>query len=283
MVRIGFVRWLIQVLKKSENGGRTSFTLSLVPQASAYKALVKEWKGTRSELVEKTIPTETLSVRRIEDTYELNSIRIMTFCNSLAQELASNAVNQSIATGLVDFEAQNKSASIYIVKTALMRAIERGESDPLERVAEIDLVRDMRELREERQRQIEERARIAREAWEAHQVDAALRSAESDKSVAISYDLLYSMLNDNECDEAKKSGRVTVNTLGGTFIVPVTTHGLVRQYDNDKKYVTSHCIVFQDYGLPVGDEALMKIALLKTDPKKFLSISNKFPEQHYFR
>jgi hypothetical protein len=283
MVRIGFVRWLIQAIKKPENCGRTSFTFSLIPQANTYKALVKEWSGIRSNLVEKSIPTQTLSVTQIEDTYELNAIRIMNIVNSLASELANKAVNFSIATGLVDFEEYNKTASTYIVKTALVQAAARGESDPIEQLPEIDLIRDMRELRDERNRQIEERARLAREQWEAHQVDAARRAAVSDKAAAISFDLLYSMLSESEREEAKAHGRVTVKITAGTFIVPVSQHGLVRQYDNDKKYVISHCIVFQDYSIPVGDEALMKIALLKTDPKQFLKVSNKFPEQHYFR
>jgi hypothetical protein len=40
--------------------------------------------------------------------------------------------------------------------------------------------------------------------------------------------------------------------------------------------MASYCVVFRDWSIPLGDEVLMKIALLKACPKKFFDVANKF-------
>mgnify|MGYP007017489555 CR=1 FL=1 len=72
----------------------------------------------------------------------------------------------------------------------------------------------------------------------------------------------------------------TATQIGGTFVVPVSAHGLVEHYENGV-YKASYCIIFQDYSIPVGDEALMKVALLKADPKKFFQTANRFDQKFH--
>lgn len=282
MIRIGFIRWLVGVSKKSLNGGRTELTCSLTPHASRYKSMVKIWHGLRSEVIERETDVSAQSASRVEDTYGLNGLKQAAIMKSMADELASRTVNYCVNIGIVDFEGFSLQAAIFLVRTAIMNAVRDDVSDKLERVAFVDLVPDMNAVRAERDRaKLEAQAR-QQAAWNRHHADAAERNAAAAGALALSFDLLYSMLNSVERKEAETTGKVTVKTLAGDFVVPITAHGLVKHYV-EGKYVVSLCVVFQDYSIPVGDEALMKIALLKTDPQRFIRTANKFVEGDYGR
>lgn len=286
MIRIGFIRWLVQVSKKSAGRGQTTFSCSLTPHASRYKSMVKIWKGLKSEVVERETDVSAQSAARTEETYSMNGLKECALMKSMADELASRTVNYCINLGIVDFEGFDLRASIFLVRTAIMNAVCADVSDPIETIPFIDLVADMRAVREERQRAQREAEERQRAAWNQHQEEYAARRheerKEKDAAYALSFDLLYSMLNSVERKEAKETGKVTVKTMLGEFVVPIAAHGLVKQYV-DGKYVISHCVVFQDYSIPVGDEALMKIALLKVDPSRFIKVGNKFVESEYGR
>lgn len=275
MVRIGFVRWLIQAISRPLNGGKTEISLSLIPQAIRYQVLTKSG--------EQDVSAKTLAVSRIEDNYEIwRGKRLVEIVNELAAELAGDAIRYSTNIGLVDYEGQNVFLVHYIVKTAIIKAAERNVSDPIERVDFIDLAADMREIRAERERQAAERVARQAEARRQHNAEAAIRNERAEKSMQVSFDLLRGFLSDSEKAEMEKAGHVTVKTLCGDFVVPTTAHGLVKQYENGV-YKVSHCVVFSDYSIPVGDEILMKIAFLKADPAMFLKTSVKFVEDGIHR
>jgi len=141
-------------------------------------------------------------------------------------------------------------------------------------------------MKAEREVALIEAQRIQAEAYEAHQAEYQALNAERLKHaqgvIKKSLELLKQFLTKAEREELDAKGHVTINIAAGSFVVPVTSHGLVKQYVG-KEYISSYCIVFQDYSLPVGDEALMKIALLKADPDKFFKTANKFHEYHFRR
>jgi len=290
MVRVGFVRWFIQVALRPENNGQTSINLALIPQGKVYRSLVKQWHGVHAEIIEKDVPVIEQSVRQVEDTWGLKANKIMAISIQLADELASRVVKYCTDIGIVDYAEYNPAGAIWLVKTAILRAIETNNNDAIERVEKIDLIQNMKDCRLERERQQIERERIERERYAAHLAEQNARyeaerpareareKAEKEvreTSLKTSMDLLYSFLNSKEKKEAEMRGCVTINNLAGTFVVPVSAHGLVEHYENGN-YKASYCIVFQDYSIPVGDEALMKVALLKADPKKFFQTANKF-------
>ena len=282
MVRIGFIRWFVEVERKPMNGGRTELSVRLIPQAKQYRALVKEFAGVRSSLVEKDIELQSVVYRQIEDSFGLNAAKTIGILRDLARSIASDTVQMCLNRGIVDYENYDKRAAEYIVSCAIMRAVETDAKDEIESVESIDLIADMRALREERHRQEEEQARLRQEAWEAHNAEAVARAKVRDESTKTSFELLYSMLNAAERHEAETKGQVTVKNLSGEFVVPVSAHGLVKQYI-EGEYKASYCIVFQDWNLPLGDETLMKIALLKTNPDRFFKVANKFIETGHRR
>jgi hypothetical protein len=280
MVRVGFVRWFVNVKLVPQNGGMTRLQFDLIPQADTYHTLVKVWEGIRSKVEERNVPVVTQSVSAVELNYDLRAAKLMQYIRTLSSELADKVVNHCIGLGIVDYIGYDKSAAVYIVRTALQNAAFKNQSDnEQERVALIDLVPDMRACQVERERQRAEAHRMAAEAWAVHQAEALERRKHGDKALAVSFDLLYSMLTPAETEEAKSKYQVTVKTPSCDMVVPVHQHGLVKQYI-DGKYTASYCVVFQDYSIPVGDEVLMKIALIKADPKRFFQVANKFVESN---
>ena len=288
MVRVGFVRWLVECGLIPKNHGMSKILFRLTPQADTYHSLVKVWHGIRSELEEVDIPTVAHEVSASELTYDLKPAKLMQHINILASELADRVVNYCINRGIVDYQGYDKAAAVYIVKTSLVNAAIANRSDPLERETRIDLVPDMRACIEERQRAAEERQRAAEEAWRQHQAEweahreereaqARVEQEEYEKANKVSFDLLYSMLTPAEAKEAKETHWVTIKTLMGDFKIPVCAHGLTKLYV-EGKYKASYCVVFADHRIPCGDEVLMKVALLKTDPERFLRVANKFYE-----
>jgi hypothetical protein len=261
------------------NHGMTRIQFRMVPQADTYHSLVKVWHGVRSELVEQDITVESWESKQDELTYDLKAARLLQYANSLAAELADNVVRYCVNKGIVDYQGYDQRAANLIVKTALVNAAIAGRSDPLDREGRIDLVPDMRACIAEREREQVERQRVAAEAYAQHQAERLEHLKVQDKATAVSFDLLYSFLTPAEAEEAKKTHWITVKTLLGDFKVPVCAHGLAKLYV-DGKYKASYCVVFADYRIPVGDEVLMKVALLKTDPERFIKTAHKFVESN---
>jgi len=276
MIRIGLSRWFIQAAKTPAPNGHVKISLTMVPQASRFRVLVKHWHGLRDELVERDIEVEPILVERSELRYDLErkALREATVWQLLAGELASSAVESCLRQGIVDCAGYDRAAGIWLVKTALMKNVERGQSDVPETTEYIDLAADMRAIREERERQRIERERLARNAYAAHVEELARRERERPET-KLSFELLYSLISAAEKKEAEEKGRITIRNVFGEFRIPVATYGLVERYV-DKVYEASYCIVFKDHSIPLGDECLMKIALLKTDPQKFLKTANRF-------
>lgn len=282
MVRVGLSRWYVQVSKAAAPRGEVEYCLALAPQAKRYRVLAKQWSGLRCELVEKEAAVRPLcsTFTGLRYDFDTHPAREVMLLRQTAEELASRAVELCLQQGIVDFEGFDKAAAVYIVHAAIMRCAERGQSETPETAEAVDLVPDMRAIRQERERQQRERERLAREAYEAHLEEMARRAEYAAPEEKVSFDLLHSILSPSERQEAAEHRRVTIRNSLGDFIVPVSMHGLVRHYA-DGKYVTSYCVVFRDYTIPIGDEVLMKVALLKADPHKFLKAANRIPERYF--
>jgi hypothetical protein len=277
MIRIGFVRWFITVVKRPMNFGMVEYEFKLISQGIRYGYLVSAWHGVNNSLEERIVEPQDFAVKRREDRYGLSPAKEAVLIDSLATEIASSAVHYSIGVGIVDFDDFGIPGAIHLVKTALVNAAATGESDVIERVPFIDLIADMRELRAERDRE-----RLAQEAaFDQRREEAAAAEYEMNKkrkgAVAKSFKLLETMLKPSEMEEARAHGRITIKTIGGDFVIPTTSHGLVKHYV-DGVYKVSYCVMFKDHTLPIGDEILMKVALIKTDPAKFIKTANKFVE-----
>ena len=259
-------------------------SICLVPQAEKYRVSKVSWSGIHRSIENVEVPALIVSAKRSELEYDLQAKVEATAWGEMADSLATDAVTQCMNSGLVDYAEFEKKLAIYMVKIAIMKAVEKGESDPIERVPMIDLVSDMEELREERKRLAAEAARIAAEAYEAHHEEMRLRNAVVTKNkkefAKKSMGLLYDHLTEKEAEEAKTRGYVTVRNFIGEFRVPVKTHGMISEIQNGK-CVGLHCVVFADWSIPIGDETLMKIILLKADPKRLLKVANKFPTDRY--
>ena len=284
MVRIGLTRWFVDVRKESMPRGEIRFVLALQPQASRYRVLEHRWAGIHDEWVEREVEAKGIEIARVGLAYDLacNPVRQMELLCNAASDLATQAVEYALRHGLVSFASFDKSASVYVVRTIVLRAVERGQSDVPELVERIDLVAEMRAIREERERQALELERLQREAYMVHLEEAARRATSRSESAATSFDLLYSFLSERETKEAREKGHVTVETAAGVFVVPVLVHGMVERYVNGQ-CEGNYCVVFRDWMIPLGDEVLMKIALLKADPHKFLRVANRFHPQHVWR
>ena len=293
MIRIGLVRFDILASVSDLRDGRDQFILKLQPQAKRYKILFQEWQNNEEVFVDKDILAEPFEVSFAEPRTDLRAIASSSA--KVADELASQAVRGCFKTGLVDGLEANSLAACYIVKMAVLNAVKRNEFDvPAAPIELIDLARDMREMAEERKRRREEEKRLARERWEAHQAEAKARweAGAADRALALenlnkatktSFDLLYSILSDEEATEARSKGQITLKLTEGTFVVPVLGHGLVKRFDDKGNYTDSYCIVFRDYTIPVGDEVLMKVALLKADPKHFFETAYRHKERRVGR
>lgn len=280
MIRIGLSRWFVQAVKLPANNGQVEYALGLTPQATRYRVLAKEWRGLRSELVEREVAAEPSLVSARELRHEMSAVREVSLLRKLAGELANGSVEACLRAGIVDYQTYLKPAAVHLVEASLMRHVESGQSDSVEQpIAVVDLVADMRAILEERERERRERERIADENYAAHFAEMEQRELARQASTKTSFELLYGMLSASERSEAQAKGRVTIKNLFGDFVVPVTAHGLVRRYV-DGEYEASYCVVFQDYSIAIGDEVLMKVALLRTDPQRFLKIANRFVERH---
>ena len=297
MIRIGFSRWFIESGKIPMNHGQVKHYVTLRPQAQRFKIYASEWKGIHHSMVEKEVPAESVIIESVDDLYGMNPLKEMQLIRKLADEAASEAVYKCYSSGILAHklpeldgininalgqvdEDSSRALLVYIVQQAIMRVVSSGISDEDETEEVADLVQHMKELFE--QQQAERRARAAERAAAAAEMraeqayDRERYAAMREGAVKTSFDLLMGFLSTKEKAELDEKGYVTVVNTLGEFRVPVSKHGFVEQYV-DGKHVQDHCIVFADFMIPPGDEALMKIALLKTDPKKFMKTSNKQP------
>jgi hypothetical protein len=281
MIRIGLTRWFVSVERAPQRGGRVLLGLELCPQAREYVVSAAEWKGIHRSIERKFVSPHQFRMVQELDNADMMSSRYIEVAawSSLAQEVATEAVSECLRLGLVDFDEFPRQEAEYLVVAAAMKAVESGLSDTIEMVDNINLVADMEAMRNDREVRRAEARRLAEEAWLAHRDEMGRRSAFAKEGHETSMKTLYGYLTEAEAKEAREKGRVTVRLPIGDFIVPVTGHGLIRQYV-DGKYKMSYCVVFLDYSLPIGDEVLMKIILLKADPKKLMNVANKFVEHH---
>lgn len=296
MIRIGLSRWFIEIGKAPMNFGRVKHFLALRPQARIFKIFASEWKGIHHSMVEKEVCAEPVMIESIDDVYGMTPLKEMLLVRKLATEAASDAVYKCYASGILAHrlpdpdvlryhieEVDNDTSRallVYIVEQAVMRAVSSGISDEDETVALVNLAPHMRELYDQQEAERVERARLRREEAERMYAertrDLEIHRKASVAATETSFELLSSVLSNAEKEEWKTKGYITVKNLLGEFRVPVTKHGFVEQYV-DGKHTQNHCIVFSDWTIPPGDETLMKVVLLKTDPRRFMKVSNKQP------
>lgn len=278
MIRIGLTRWFVRAIRLPKNGGQVVFRLDLVPQAKTYRVSADVSHGLSTRVETRLVSQEAISASGCHLAYDMRANAEVLAWRQLAMEIASAAVNKCLQNGLVMSGGFDKAEADYGVFGALMRAVESGVSDADDQVDFIDLVPDMHAMRTERHARQQEARRIEDEANRAHREEQqrhqALFKQHSDAAGAASMDLLRSYLNDKEKKELAERGKVTVRNFMGEFVVPVIAHGLIRHYV-EGEYYASYCVVFKDWTIPFGDEALMKIMLLKADPKRLIKTAAK--------
>jgi hypothetical protein len=291
MIRIGFSRWFIDSGKVPMDRGQVKHYITLRPQAERFRIFASEWKGIHHAMVEKEVPAEPVTIESIDDAYGLVPLKEMQLVRKLASEAASDAVYKCYASGIlshrppetgrylgeVDTDTMRLMA-IYMVEQAIMKSVQSGIVDQDETVELVDLVPHMRELYEQQERERQERIRLRQEALEQMRLDQQFDRERYEKmqegATKTSFDLLMSVLSSKEQEEMDKKGYVTIKNVLGDFRVPVSRHGWVEQYV-EGKHTQSHCIVFRDCMIPLGDEIAMKVTFLKADPHKFIQASNK--------
>lgn len=268
--------------------GMVRHSICLRPQANMYRILDREWFGLSDTLVEKDVKVEPLIVSAINVNYEMKPEKEILLFKKLASEIATDSVTKCSYSGIVDSNCLNLIAAKYVVEAAILRNVQYGIIDEDETIDFINLANDMRENMELRKRQEEERRIRERQAYEEqvaqHRRDYEERTKNEPKNeeerqarIKTSFDLLYSCISAAEKKECQENGTITIRNIYGKFVIPTKAHGMVKQYDNEtNKFMQAHCIVFNDYSIPVGDELLMKTVLLKTDPERFIKTSNKF-------
>ena len=260
--------------------GEIMLELEFAPQALFYRVSLIVWKGLERSEEDSVVEAPLYRLTNTFLKYDLKASAEMAAWRQMAEETACRAVQACTTKGLAELNDEEMAQTKYIITCGIMKAVETGNSDNTDdAVEQIDLREDMLAIRREKARQAQEAARLAMEAWEAHLTDvqrhSRMSAEEKQKAYDASVGLLWRYLDEEEREEAKSKGYVTVKTLSGDFLVPVKAHGLVEQYV-DGKYKASYCIVFEDYSIPCGDEALMKVILLKADIARFMKFANKF-------
>jgi hypothetical protein len=216
--------------------------------------------------------------------YDLKARAEVSLWSRMADDLAARAVNKCLSNGMVDFPEFAIPHAIYAVKIAIMKAVEKGESDPVEQADFADLVGDMEEMRTQREALAREVQQLAEGAMAAHYADIFMRYRAGKKAttegVKKSKELLFEYLTEAERKEAKKHGTITVRNLLGDFKVFVRKHGFIQQFV-EGKHVADYCVVFADYNIPHYDEVLMKVLLLRSDPERLMKVANKFAPKEF--
>lgn len=279
MIRIGFSRWQTIFENSPANNCMQRMCLKMIPYSKSYKVLYKKWNGLNSSMEVKDVQTRSFEVPFLLPRYQKISHTVEQLKRA-ALTLSSDVVRYCINNDILDSLGCEINAVTYLVNFALMRLIETGTSDEeQELIEEVDLVPDMTEMRIIRQREIEEQREQTRLAYQQHLIEQGIaREQALEKSNIVmkkSFDFLAKFLNVNEKEMLEKYKCIKISNLLGDFFIHPYNHSMVDQF-YEGKYMQSHCVVFKDVTLPVGDEAAMKVALLKTDIKRFINISNKF-------
>ena len=267
MVKIGLTEWFVGAWERSLPYGQVELSLVLTPQAKVYHATqyVNFWQRSTAN-----VATQTFFVKRVESSYmcpEEKAHIVQQMASSLACEVVRWCSNQGLIRG-------HTTPFDHGICEALIDCCQRAAPEEIQQVEFIDLVDQEQRLEHERQLRVQA-------AWEhQHNTDIANREPSTEVKVAQeaqkrSYDLLCSWLTKEERQEAAARGLVTVKNELGEWSVPVTVPGMVTRKVKGQAE-GRYCVLFKDSRLPLGDEALMKVALLKTDPKVFIEKANRF-------
>ena len=289
IVRIGFTRWFISATSKRNAFGKATWTLSMLPEAETYEVSTKKTFGLDVNEVVCSVNASDVSVRGEIDIYEMSmkKKKLEDFLTRLADELAAQSVLTAMTSDLVSFSETEHLGSIEVVRTLILRRIgevlygaeSTNKAYVWEKKKSISLIQQMNEqkaAKEIAEREARERERaLRREHEERYRADLERHKEVSKQRVETSFDLLYSYLSDKEIEEAKNHNRITINNFLGEWVVPVSSHGLVKRRVSNVRE-GDYCIIFADSSIPIGDEVLMKVALLKSNPKKFIEKANRF-------
>lgn len=269
MITIGPTRWFAQATRVPERGGRTKYDLRLLPEADKYLITKLVYEGLSEKLVEAELFPEDISVTAWLNTWEACGAEELRLCKSLCEELAAQAVGEGMRLHIFRPEGLEKYARQLVISEGLLRAIQKPNETPTF-IEEADVREDLREIIEAKRLAVERAAQAAQEQYEKEHK----YSAESRKR---SMELLYENLPEDLVKEAKEHRKITINTeKGERFVVPVESHGLVERYNKDGVYVGRYCLIFAEHSMPVGDEVLMKMILIKSDLKTFIRKANFF-------
>lgn len=271
MICMGHSRWFVSVSRMNERGGYVKYDASVHPSASRYRILAMSADG---EPFPKEVCVKSCLVCEKLDAHDSHPRTDMEVASRLSRELSIELVGECLSAGIVTSRI-DKSAMIHVANRLIIQCFQSGISDNFESKDLIDLYPDMLEALERRRIEEAEHARLINEEYRRHAAEASYKRAMSNAGLAKSFELLSSFLSVSEKDEARSTGAVTVKNVYGEFRVPLSSYAFVEQYV-DKNYMASYCVVFRDWSIPLGDEVLMKIALLKACPKKFFDVANKF-------
>ena len=274
MVLLGLTRWFVDHFRQQQRGGRTMYELALVPQAITYKIARIVHHGLQNHIQEQSIQPKDLVVTAWLNTREVTAKDELRLGKSLCAELAGEAMGEGMRLGLFDAVGIDKYARQLLIEENLQRSLQRPPEE-IQQVDEIDLANEMR---------------LDIEAARALRLQVALAETRAStvlmervrKAIKKSLDLLYSNLPEEQLAEAKSEQTITVKRGGERFVIPVKKHGLVERFDKSGKHMGSYCLVFSDDELPLGDEVLMKLILIKSDLRTFLNTANFMsPKRHW--
>lgn len=271
MVGMGHSRWFVSVSRKNERGGYVRYDASVVPNARRYRILALSAGG---EPFPREVCLRPCRVSEKLDAYDASARADMEVASRLSRELSIELVGECLAAGILTSRI-DKAALIHVANRLIIQCFQGGLSEEAEPEDMLDLYPDMLEALERRRVEEAEHARLAEEEYRRHAAEASYRRALSKAGFAKSFELLSAFLSESEKEEARSRGTVTVRNTYGEFRVPMSEHAFVEQYVGDM-YKASYCVVFKDWSIPLGDEVLMKVALLKACPKRFFDVANKF-------
>lgn len=257
MIKIGLTNWFVQAVVEPRNLGEAEWRFSLTPQAICYRLAGKD-VFTREFVISR------LSSRMVAVSVQAQQARVM------ADELARETIRWCEMQGLVHGSLVEQGDQL---RHAILEYIQRGECDTIEQVSLINISAiedDMERIR----RRPQTDPQWTPETNEAYVVRHQ-RRVEAEQNA---FGLLLRWLTPAEKDEAANTNQITVTNKFGKFVVPVG-RGKVRRFVDDEPEA-EYCIVFEDANLPVGDEVLMKVGLLKTDPEKFMATAERWELTH---
>lgn len=253
VLSIGLTRWFVSATETRLGGGRIRWTLTLTPQARTY--VVQNGNGWSHYFTDKRVHTRPFSVENYGTVMTTEALKA-EIVQRLANELSWEVVRWCSNLGIVDGDLGIPALCVY---AALLAAVQEQRYDEIEQVDEISLT----QLMEQRRDQINQ-ARI----------HSRVRDEDYEAASRVAFDLLTSWLTPEEKEEAATKSVITVNNRLGRFVIPVGP-GKVTRYVDDKPEA-QYCMIFKDHDIPVGDEVLMKLVLLKSDPERFLQEANRF-------